>query len=239
MKQFKLLLLVLLTMAIAASAGEVKILQTEPVDITFDDNGNLYVHVNVEMQLANIKKEECALIMLMDNARWYEELTYGEFSNLWNTRCRSIEEVPVVGSSGKRTVKLVVPLEKKKFTGRNDTVFVRAYVFKVEPFEYMTQGDMMYFVPNYDVIRKAMADRTVNSAIDGFLGDLIGSFFGTKQEIPENAVPCELCGGSGKCWVCKGFRTTSLGACENCNDGRCGGCGGRGYFLASSSKRKR
>lgn len=227
----KLLLVVVLSMtaAINAIAGEIKILKTEATNITFDMNSNLYVHINVEMQLANIKKEEYSVVIIMDNNRWPANLSYEDFSYLINNRCYNEEPLPVVGARGRRTVEVVVPLEKQKLSSKNDTLFYEAYVFKIEPLEYITHGVFMYILPNYQVLREKMLDSTM-----GIAGDIIGDFLFESifpKTIPDNADVCDRCIGSGKCPLCNGtgiWRSKKCATCEG--NGRCPTCSGKGYY---------
>lgn len=231
MRRFFLVIVLTMMAWAVVFAGEIKVLKTEPVDILFDENGVVCVQVNVEMQLANIKKDEYSVAVIMDNKLWPDELTYEEFFNLVKKRCFSETFLPAISTRVKRTIKVFVPFESYKFSRKEGTMYLKAYVFKLEPIDYVTEGVMMQFEPDYQAISDAQFTSSM-AELGSFFGSLLGGggFGRPKKEIPKNAESCYWCDGTGECSSCMGSGSTDSGTCSSCRgSGYCVKCSGRGY----------
>ena len=225
----RIYLLLCLMTAVAVFADDIKVMKTNPVDVNVTNNGEPCVQVNVDLQVANVKNEEYSVAIIMDNLEWPSNLTYEQFFNLVETRCFNEAFVPATDARTNRTVRINVPIEKKKLSAKNDSLFLKAYVFKLDPFEYVTSGALMYIVPNYQVLR----DKMMGSGL-GIAGDFLGEFlFGRSpgNMIPDNAEYCGRCLGDGKCTLCLGTGVYQKKKCTTCEgSGICPRCDGKGYI---------
>lgn len=229
MNRIFLIITICLFEAYISLAGEVRVLQTEAVDITFDWNSNLYVQMNVKLQVANTSSEECAVIMVMDNLRWPETITINQLVDLIDTRCYEEAFVPIVNGRGQRTVEIVIPLEQKKLSGKGATLYAKAYVFNLKTEKIVSQGTMIEFTPNYEAIREEMMNAALGVA-GSLLEGLFGGGGGSKKDLPKNAETCYRCDGTGECQACNGTGGNYDATCSACHgSGRCSKCDGTGY----------
>ena len=172
-KKNVLAVLICLLVANLSFAGNVKVIDTEVVDVTYDMNSNLYVQMNVRIEMANIGKEECGVMMIMDNQRWPGRMTFEEFANLINSRCYGEAFLPVTGAARtRRTIRVTVPLDANKLTGEGETFYAKTFVFNLKSESCVGEGEPIQFEINFNAIKQRM----VNDAVDIVGGALL---FGT------------------------------------------------------------
>ena len=158
-----------------SGAGNVKVLGTEYLDVTYDMESNLFVQMKVRVLMSNIAQKECGVMMVLDNQAWANKLTYDEFLKLINSRCYGDAYLPAIGATpARRAIKVTVPLDPKKLTGESDTFYAKAYIYNLKSDSCTGEGEMIEFEIDFDEIKKRMMNDATN-IVGGAL--LLAPFF--------------------------------------------------------------
>lgn len=162
-KNFFMAVLFCMVAANVSFAGNVKVLSTNAVNVDYDMQSNLYVLMDVKIETANIGREECGVMMIMDNRNWANNMNFEKFLDLMDIRCYGEAYLPVIGATTtRRTVRVTVPLETKKLTGEGETFYAKVYVYNTKLNKCVGEG-----VPvKFDIDFNAVKERMMKDAVD-------------------------------------------------------------------------
>lgn len=223
-----LLSFVMMTMVGIVQGQVAKVIKTEVKGIDWGFDG-MSVNVNVKMQLANVRNEECVCLLLLNNARWNEaNMTFEKLRTLNESLCFGGVELPAINASTMKTFGVDVLLEKEYLTGEGSSLYLKAYVLNKRTQKILAEGQTIKYDPDVSALRK----EAMGSAID-FATSIFGAILGggsSTKDIPEGCSVCSYCRGDGKCSTCSGTGKTSSGVCSSCGGNEyCKFCGGKGY----------
>ena len=224
--------LMLSVIAAISQAGNVKVLQTSPVGMDYDMEG-LLVNVKLKLQMTNVGKEECAVILLMNNEKWNDEgISNEEFVDLSDQLCYADEMLPSK-ANGQHECELAIPIDRNSLTGAEGTFYIKAYIANIKTKQIVAKGEMVKYTPDTEALREEMIGQSLDFATSLF-GNIISGSFNSKdekKEVPEGCIKCRRCDQTGVCPACDGRRVVDDEKCDACNGtAKCHDCDGRGYI---------
>lgn len=213
-KMIAFMMMTLLTAGMCL-AGTVKVLKTEYAGVDIDEDGP-YVTINVQLQVSNVKQEECSCIALLNNSKWNgENMTIAKLANLSQTMCEGDTDLDPVTGTKTITVPVYVPLDATLLTGTEKTFFLKSYVVDMNKKAIIAQGTMINFVPNP---KESMAKKQqdINSQVMKMATKNLGHKKGgqTKGDTKKVTVSCPECSGSGKTYRYDLNRYVSCDRCD-------------------------
>ena len=171
MKRIKVLAVMFcLMIANVSYAGNAKVLSTNAVDVTYDMQSNLYVVMDVKIEIGNVGKDECGVMMILDNQALANPMSFDKFLDLINYCCYGEAIIPLTRSTAaRRTIRVTIPLEEKKLTGDGETFYAKAFIYNTKLKRCVGEGVPVQFDVNFNEIKKRM----MNDAVDIVGGALL------------------------------------------------------------------
>ena len=227
MKNVLFSLMFLLT-AIVVQAGNVKVKKTEVNSFGMDASG-VFINAEVTLQVNQIANEKWALVVLMDNNQWSDDISGAQLSALATKVCYAEKVIPA-NTRGEKTFTVSIPLDEHRLTGRNKELYIKAYVVNLTKSLVADQGTFLPYTPKAQHMQRQLMRETMETlAAAGATLKALG--IGTsKSGGSGKGTRCHYCEGSGKCHYCNGSGKNSNG--DNCmcgGLGKCGYCNGSGY----------
>ena len=189
MKKFLFTMLLLLATTVM-QAGEIIINKVDVENFGFDDDAELIVRVKVTIEVTgNLKEKEWAIMMLMDNARWNDDVTHQQFYELTKKLCYGEMVIPAT-SSGLKYCRINVPVNTDNLSGKGSSFYIRPYLFDMENIEITAKGPLIKYTPDYAQLKKQIKEEE-SSLTSGLLGGLLGIISGGGSSI------LDILGGGG------------------------------------------
>lgn len=225
-------MLLLLTTTVL-QAGDIVINKVDVDNFGFDDDGELIVRVKVTIEVTgNVKEKEWAIMMLMDNARWNDNVTHKQFSELTNKLCYGEMTIPAT-SSGMKYCWINIPVNTDNLSGNGSSFYIRPYLFDWENIEITAKGPLIKYTPDYAKLKQQIKEEK-RSLASGLLGGLAGILSGGGGSIlnilggggaPDPGTEIlEMYGSSGS----NDYDDDQQSGSEKKKEKKCSSCGGSG-----------
>ena len=224
-----LLSLLCLMMAVVAQAGNIKIKKTEVNSFGMDASG-VFFNAEVTVQADQIGKEKWALVVLMDNNKWDENISGAKLSQLASKICYAEIAIPS-DTRGLKTFTVSVPLDEHRVTGTGKILYIKAYVVNLTKSLLADQGTFLPYTPKAEHMKNQLIRQQMQSLAEmGATLKALGIAKSGGSGGSGKGTRCHYCSGSGTCHYCDGSGKYPNG--ENCacgGTGKCGHCNGSGY----------
>ena len=231
MKKILFTMLLLLTTTVL-QAGNIIINRVDVENFGFDDDGELIARVKVTIEVTgNVKEKEWAIMMLMDNARWDDNVTHKQFSELTNKLCYGEMTIPAT-SSGMKYCWINIPVNTDNLSGKGSSFYIRPYLFDWENIEITAKGPLIKYTPDYAKLKQQIKEEK-SSLASGLLGGLVGILSGGGGSIlnilgggsaPDPGTEILEIYGSGS----NDYDDDQQSGSEKKKEKKCSSCGGSG-----------
>lgn len=216
------LLLFLVFLCLSAWGGNGRIMKTSVTGMSASIEG-VDIKVKVQLSMEGIDKKDYVCFVLMTNGKWKEDASLEELAQLSDVLCYSdfLVSDEMKGNIG--TVEVAVPLEHEGLCGKEQALYLRAYLVDTKNRRLLSKGDFVKYKPDSSTsaqdIEKSLQSAMMGGLVEGLFNSLFSGSSGSSNSDSEK---CIVCKGHVTCQACSSYDPESRKNCSHCGgNGHC------------------